>query len=42
MMLAGVLPEHPLGLDPDRMDLLGVGVDRHHRGLGDHDARPRT
>ena len=32
--------EHPLGLDADGVDLAGAAVDRHHGGLGQHDAAP--
>ena len=35
---AGGAAQHPLRLDADRVDLAGVGVDRHHRGLGEDDA----
>src|SRR5207253_2819801 len=31
-------PDHALGLDADREDLRGPGVDRHHGRLVQHDA----
>jgi hypothetical protein len=33
-------PEHPLGLDPDRVHLAGALVDRDHGRLGEHDPTP--
>jgi hypothetical protein len=29
--------QHPLGFDPDRVDLARARVDRHHGRLGEHD-----
>ena len=40
LMLPGRAPEHPLGLDPDRVHLAAALVDRHHGGLREHDAAP--
>jgi hypothetical protein len=34
----GRAAEHALGLQPDALDLLRLAVDRHHRGLVQHDA----
>ena len=39
-IVPGVRPEHPLGLDPDRMDLAGPRVDGHDARLGQHDPAP--
>jgi hypothetical protein len=32
--------QHALGLDPDRVNLTGPGVDRDHARLGQHDSSP--
>jgi hypothetical protein len=37
---AGRAAEHALGLDADRVHLLGALVDRHHGRLGEHDPPP--
>ena len=37
-IVPGRAAEHPLGLDTHRVDLAGARVDRHHAGLGEHDA----
>ena len=39
-MLPGRPADHPLGLDPDRHDLAGVGVEGHDRRLVEHDPAP--
>ena len=39
-IVPGRAAEHPLGLDPDRVDLAGARVDRDHGRLGEHDAAP--
>ena len=39
-IVPGVRPEHPLGLDPDRVDLAGPRVDRHDARLGQDDPAP--
>src|SRR5690606_32879219 len=34
----GCSPEHALGLEADALDLLRFAIDRHHRGLVEHDS----
>ena len=36
----GRAPEHPLGLEPDRVDVAGRLVDRDDRRLAEHDPAP--
>ena len=40
VIVPGRAAQHPLRLDADRVDLAVARVDRHHRGLGEHDAAP--
>jgi hypothetical protein len=38
--VAGGATQHPLRFDADGVHLAAVRVDRHHRGLREHDAAP--
>ena len=39
-IVPGRAAEHPLGLDPDGVDLAGARVDRDDARLGEHDPAP--
>ncbi len=40
LIVPGRAAEHPLRLEPDGVDVARRLVDRHHRGLAEHDAAP--